>query len=149
MTNTTETRQDRGRRAESAVAQELETVEFDVTNLNDVVGNCPFADLLAHQDSTRLLVQVKGTVTIGGKFGAPPHRVRGLDAIGTALGCHAIYAFVHFTADEEIIRFATAADVAALADEDEAATAGVNRFHVNIHQFDTDVRGLRRLLGRR
>lgn len=69
-----------------------------MTNLNDLAGNCPFADLLARKDRTRLLIQVKATETKAGKFGTPPGRVRALEVICTELGCDAIYAFVHFLA---------------------------------------------------
>lgn len=136
MTSTTEQRRTTGRRAEAAVTRELEAVGFTVKNLNDLVGNCPFADLLARSAATRLLIQVKGTVTSEGKFGTPPIRVRALEAISTELGCHAIYAFAHLAADSPVIRFATAAEVAVLADEEEAAYEGINRYHVTIDQFE-------------
>jgi hypothetical protein len=135
MTSLTEQRKATGRRAEAAVTASLEACGFTVTNLNDLVGNCPFADLLARKAVTRLLIQVKGTVTPEGKFGTPPARVRALETISTELGCHAIYAFVHLTASDPVIRFATASEVAVLATEEEAAYNGINRYHVTIDQF--------------
>lgn len=66
MTTITEQRRSTGHRAEAAVTRELQAAGFTVTNLNDLVGNCPFADLLARKATTRLLIQVKGTVTIEG-----------------------------------------------------------------------------------
>jgi hypothetical protein len=120
MASLAERRVATGRRAEAAVTRHLETAGFTVRNLNDLVGNCPFADLLARRDEARLLIQVKGTVTAEGKFTTPPARVRALEVISAELGCRAIYAFAHLVTDSPVIRFATAADVAALADTEEA-----------------------------
>jgi hypothetical protein len=61
MTSTTEQCRTTGRRAEAAVTRELEAAGFTVKNLNDLVGNCPFADLLARNAATRLPIQVKAT----------------------------------------------------------------------------------------
>ena len=127
-----------GRRAEAAVTKNLEAAGFEVKNLNELAGNCPFADLIAHRDDHRLLIQVKGTVTTEGKFGAPPGRVRNLAAIADALGCGSVYAFAHLASPIPIIRYATAADVAKLADAAEAAYPGVNRYHVTIAQVHAD-----------
>jgi hypothetical protein len=139
MTSIQEQRSTTGRRAEDLVAQELAAAGFTVVNLNDLVGNCPFADLLARKGPTRLLVQVKGTETDEGKFGTPPRRVRALEAISTELGCEAIYAFVHLTVANPTIRYAAAAQVAVLADEEEEAYWGILRYHVVIDQFDVTV----------
>jgi len=143
MTSITEQRMTTGRRAEAAVTRELEAVGFTITNLNDLVGNCPFADLLAREGATRLLIQVKGTVTDEGKFGTPPGRVRALEAISTELGCHSIYAFAHLAADNTTIRYARAAEVAKLAEEWEAEYLLTHqkppRYHWNIDEFDVAV----------
>lgn len=124
MSYATDRRTATARRGEAAVTGELRAAGFTVMNLNDLVGNYPFADLLARGDMTRLLVQVKATKTKKGKFGTPPGRVRGLEVISTELGCHAIYAFVHFTGDDAVILYERAAEVAELAEGDEAATQG-------------------------
>jgi hypothetical protein len=136
MTSLTEQRRATGQRAEAAATRDLQAEGFTVTNLNDLVGNCPFADLIARKDGTRILVQVKGTETVDGKFGTPPARVRSLEAISTELGCHAIYAFVHLADGDPVVRFAAAGEVAELADEAEADYPGTNRYHVDISQFD-------------
>lgn len=52
MASVAETRKSTGQRAELAVVSALEELGFVVTNLNDLVGNCPFADLLARRDAT-------------------------------------------------------------------------------------------------
>jgi hypothetical protein len=136
MTSLTEQRRATGQRAEAAATRDLQAEGFTVTNLNDLVGNCPFADLIARKDGTRMLIQVKGTETVDGKFGTPPARVRSLEAISTQLDCKAIYAFVHLVEGDLVIRYATASAVAELADEAEAAYPGINRYHVGIGQFD-------------
>jgi len=148
MTYVTDRRTANARRGEAAVGAELEAAGFAVTNLNDLVGNCPFADLLARNDTTRLLIQVKTTETIEGLFGTPPGRVRALDVISTDLGCHAICAFVHLTGGGVVILYSRAAEVAVLAEEDEAAYPGKNRFHMNINQFDVTVDRISELLTR-
>lgn len=76
-------------RAEAAAAQALSTAGFAVTNLNHLAENCPFMDLLARAGQHRLLVQVKGTTTRHGKFGAPPHTARALARLAAELDCHA------------------------------------------------------------
>lgn len=146
MTSMT-TRIAQGGRAEALVAVELESVGFTVTNLNALVGNCPFADLLARRSATRLLVQVKSTTTDDGKFGAPAPRARGLHAIGAELDCQTIYAFVHLLAAQPPqIRYATAVDVADLAEADETTYVATNRYHVNMSQLTADVHGIIALL---
>jgi hypothetical protein len=97
-------------------------------------GNDPLADTgQGHRDHR-------------GKFGTPPARVRALETISTELGCHAIYAFAHLTRGEPAIRFATAAEVAVLADQEEAAYKGINRYHVTIDQFGVTVGRISELL---
>jgi hypothetical protein len=148
MTSLTDRRRVTGHRAEAIATRDLQAEGFTVTNLNDLVGNCPFADLLARKDGTRILVQVKGTETEEGNFGAPPTRVRGLEAISTELGCHAIYAFVHLAESNPVTRFAAASKVAELADKAEADYPGTNRFHVDISQFDITAHRITELLYR-
>ena len=72
--------------------------------------------------------------------------MRALETISTELGCHAIYAFAHLTRGEPAIRFATAAEVAVLADQEEAAYKGINRYHVTIDQFGVTVGRISELL---
>ncbi|MEU8315014.1 hypothetical protein [Micromonospora sp. NPDC049033] len=135
-----------GRTAEAAVADVFRSIGYEVINLNELVGNCPFADLIATKVGLRLLVQVKGTTTADGLFGTPPERVRALMAITEALDCLPIYAFCHLTGTDPVIRFADAATVATLAEADEAAYDGVNRYHVNIGQFPVDAKHVGQLL---
>lgn len=125
-------------RAEAAVAAALEAEGFTVVNLNQLAGNCPFMDLLARRGTDRLLVQVKGTTTAAGKFGTPPHTARALHTVAAELDCYAIYGFAHLVMNGLVIRFATAAEVAMLAEEDEAAYLRRNRYHVNIDQFTVE-----------
>jgi hypothetical protein len=139
-------RKDVGDGAEAKVEGELEMAGFTVTNLNDLVGNCPFADLLARRSGTRVLVQVRGTTTLAGKFGAPSQGAHALDRFAAELDCCALYAFVHFVGEGPVIRFATAAEVATLAEKDEAAYVGRNRFHVNIGQFSIGIDRIGELL---
>lgn len=139
MSYATDRRTATARSGEAAVTEELRAAGFSVKNLNDLVGNCPFADLLACRPATRVLVQVKATKTKKGLFGTRPGRVRALEVISTALDCRAIYAFVHFTGDDVVVRYERAAEVAVLAEADEAAYPGKNRFHVNIGLFDVTV----------
>lgn len=127
-----------GRLAEAEVAKNLAAAGYEVVNLNELAGNCPFADLIAHQADQRLLIQVKGTVTPEGKFGTRPDRVKNLAAIAGALGCESIYAFVHLAPALPVIRYATAAEVAELAEAAEAAYPGINRYHVTIDQVHVD-----------
>ncbi|MFD7161361.1 hypothetical protein ACFV9C_42715 [Kribbella sp. NPDC059898] len=124
-----------GKQAEAAAAAALRAEGFTVTDLNDVAGNWPIVDLLARIGSKRWLIQVRGTTIDWGPFRTEPAKAHQLITLAEELGCHALYAFVHFTSDNTVIRFAPATEVAALAEEDEANTAGKNRYHVNINQF--------------
>jgi Holliday junction resolvase-like predicted endonuclease len=135
-------------RSEHVAASVLQDLGFAVTNLNDLVGNCPFADLLARKDSTRLLVQVKATQTRERKFATPPRRTRALATISVELGCHPIYAFVNLYDQLRIkVRFDVAARVAELADAAEAANQGrFNLFHVTFDQFTVEPEQLDELL---
>ena len=135
MPSTSQQRTETGRRAEDAVAAELRELGFTVTNLNELVGNCPFADLVARRDEIRALVQVKGTVTAEGKFGVPAERARALQTIAVELACTAVYALAHLCQEQEVIRYAGAEQVATLAEADELGYAGTNRYHVRIADF--------------
>jgi hypothetical protein len=139
-------RADVGREAEAVVAEKLRSGGFTILDLNELVGNCPFADLLARQGDRRILVQVKGTRTAGGKFGTPPQRVRALASIAEALDCQALYAFCHFTVAGPIVRFSDPSTVARLADEDAAAYARTNRYHVVIDNFTVEIDQIHSLL---
>jgi hypothetical protein len=50
------------------------------------------------------------------------------------------------TGDDGVIRYERAAEIAVLAEEDEAAYPGKNRFHVNISQFEVTVDRITELL---
>lgn len=70
-----------GEQAEDAAEAVLTAAGWEVINLNRLARNFRFADLLAKRGSTRLLVQVKGTTTDEGKFGAQPEPARALHAL--------------------------------------------------------------------
>lgn len=135
-------------RAEATAASALQAEGFTVTNLNELAGNFPAADLVASRGTDRLMIQVRGTTIPAGKFRASPAKARILDRLAPLLGCHAIYSFVHFTTEGPIILFDTAARVTVLAEEDEAATKGTNRFHVNIDRFTIEASHISELLNR-
>ena len=65
-----------GDQAEEAAEAALAAAGWDVINLNRLAKNFRFADLLAKRGATRVLVQVKGTTTGEGKFGALPEPAR-------------------------------------------------------------------------
>lgn len=123
-------------RAEAAVADALTGEGFAVINLNELVDNTPFMDLLASRTGRRLLVQVKGTTTTTGKFGAPPAKARALVKFATALDCDALYAFVQLGADETLIRWATAEHVAAIAEQAVEEYHGILRYHILIDEIE-------------
>jgi len=129
-----ERRRETGKLAEEIAAAKLQAQGFTVTNLNTSLGNCPFADLLARSGDTRVLVQVKGTRTPEGKFGAKPERVRALADISRELGCFSVFAFIRLPPAVETVRFASAEVVLDLAEQAEAEYEGVNRYHVSIDQ---------------
>jgi hypothetical protein len=66
-------------------------------------------------------------------------------AITEALGCFPNYAFCNLTDAGPVIRFSDAPAVATLAEEDEAAYDGVNRYHIG--QFAVDASQIGQLLG--
>jgi hypothetical protein len=113
-------------RAESVAADALRASGFQVTNLNDLAGNFPADDLAALRGNDRLLVQVRGTTGLDGKFTAPPAKGRILSALADGLGCRGAFTLAHLTEDGPVIRFGTAAEVTRLAEEDEAAYDGIN-----------------------
>jgi len=135
------------RKAEAAARTALRSAGCRVVNVNRAIHrNYPVIDLVARRGAARMLVQVRGTWTIDGKFTATPAQSRNIAALAASRGCHAIWAFVHITGDGTTIRFATAAQVTRLAEEDEAATPGTNRYHVNITQFEIDASRIAELL---
>lgn len=125
-------------RGETATTATLEQLGYQITDLNELVGNCPFADLLATKAGDRVLVQVKTTTIPAGTFTTPPAKARALHRMAEAIGCRTSYAFVHLlpAGISPVVRFASAVRVAELADADELAYHGTNRYHVNINLFD-------------
>jgi len=130
-----------GQKAEEIVAQALVSKGYEITNLNSLVRNCPFMDLLATKPkrrgpARRLLVQVKGTTNAKMWFGAQPSRARALDQFASAFGCTAEYAFVYVdtVGARPVVQFAAAKDVAQMAEEAEESYPGTNRYHVAISQ---------------
>lgn len=122
------------RQAERIVEETLRSAGYDVINLNDLGDNCPYMDLLATRDGDRVLVQVKGTTTVGQKFGAPPGRARSLAAVATALGCRSVYAFVWMAREggSHDVRFATAAEVVVLTEDAIENATSKLRYHLNL-----------------
>ncbi|MFJ1662350.1 hypothetical protein [Streptomyces anthocyanicus] len=106
-----------------------------MVNLNELANNFRFADLLAKQGSTKLFVQVKGTTTSEGMFGALPGRAQGLDILADELDAIALYALVQLTPDGPVIRFGHAQQVASLAAQRIAAYHGKLRHHLCITDF--------------
>ncbi|MFJ4187862.1 hypothetical protein [Kitasatospora sp. NPDC089509] len=146
MTSRAEANRITRERAEELVSAVLKAEGYAVTNLNQLAGNFPLADLIARRE-TRLLVQVRGTTISEGKYRTPPQKARTFNRLGVELGCPAVYAFAHLAPEQPVVRFALATEVAELAEEDEANYSGVNAFHVNIGQFEIGVSRLQELLG--
>ncbi|MEJ8654825.1 hypothetical protein WKI65_44005 [Streptomyces sp. MS1.AVA.3] len=117
-----------------------------MVNLNKLVKNFRFADLLAKRGTTRFMIQVKGTETDEGKFGALPEPARALHALAGHLDAYAVYALVHLVPDGPVIRFGAAEEVAALADQRIADYAGTLRFHLSIDDFEHKAEDLQELL---
>jgi Holliday junction resolvase-like predicted endonuclease len=135
------------RMAEAAARTVLRSAGCRVVNVNRAIRrNYPVIDLVARRGTARMLIQVRGTWTVDAKFTATPAQSRALAALAASRGCYAIWAFVHITGDGKTIRFATAAQVERIAEEDEAATPGINRYHVNISQFEIDASRIGELL---
>jgi hypothetical protein len=132
--------------AEAAAAEDLRGAGFGVTNLNELAGSFPAADLAARRAGERLLVQVRGTTKTSGDFPAPPEGARTLYALADAVDCHGIYCFVQFVGDDRVIRFDTAARVAELAEATEAAYGHRTYLHVNIEDFDVTADRISELL---
>jgi len=137
-----------GHQAEDAAADALRSAGWKALNLNrEVAGNFPVIDLIAHRGTHRLLIQVRGTITDHGSYRTPPWEARRAESFfGDWLSRPALYAFVHFTADNITVRFETASQVAALAEAAEADYPGTNRYHVSIDQFDVDACRITELL---
>lgn len=135
------------RKAEAAARNALRSAGCRVVNVNRAISrDYPVIDLVARKGTARMLVQVRGTWTIDGKFTATPGQNRNLATLAASRGCHAIWAFVHITGDGTTVRFATAAQVTRLAEECEAAAPGTNRHHVYITQFEIDASRIAELL---
>ncbi|MER5615879.1 hypothetical protein [Streptomyces sp. NPDC002215] len=124
-----------GNEAQAAAQAALAAAGWEVIDLNKLAKNFRFVDLLAKQDSTRLFVQVKGTTTSEGKFGALPERAEGLDSLADHLDAIALYALVHLTPDGPVIRFGHAQQVASLAAKRIADYHGKLRYHLYITDF--------------
>jgi Holliday junction resolvase len=135
-----------GAAAEAAVEAALTAAGWEVINLNELAKNFRFADLLAKQGPTRLFVQVKGTTTREGKFGALPERAQGLDSLAEHLDAIALYALVHLMPQGPVIRFGHAQQAASLAAERIAAYHGKLRYHLFITDFIFEAVDLAELL---
>jgi Holliday junction resolvase-like predicted endonuclease len=135
-----------GDQAEEAAEAALAAAGWDVINLNRLAKNFRFADLLAKLGTTRVLVQVKGTTTGEGKFGALPEPARALHALASHLEAHAVYALVRLAPGGPDIRFGSAEDAAALADQRIADYPGKLRFHLFLDDFEHAAEDLQELL---
>ncbi|MFB7908416.1 hypothetical protein ACFC1T_18465 [Kitasatospora sp. NPDC056076] len=125
-----------GERAEEEAEAALAAAGWEVINLNRLAKNFRFADLLAKRGATRLLVQVKGTTTDEGKFGALPGPARALHELARHLDAQAVYALVRLAADGSVVRFGTAENAAAIADDRTANYRGTLRYHLFISDFE-------------
>lgn len=84
-----------GRVHEALVHQRLAGAGYHVTNLNaDVMDKFPIVDLVAHNQSHKLLVQVRGSTAESGGFRPKKAEIERLDRLAIALHHHAVYAFV-------------------------------------------------------
>jgi hypothetical protein len=136
-----------GHQAEDVAAGALGSAGWETLNLSrEVAGHFPVIDLVARKDARRLIIQIRGTRTGHGSYSTPPWQARRAESFGDWLGCPALYAFVHFTADGATVRFERAARVAHLAEAAEAGYPGTNRCHVCIDQFDVDAHPIAELL---
>jgi hypothetical protein len=136
-----------GQTAEDAVAAELRRHGWEVLNLNrDIAGHYPLIDLIARSGPERMLIQVRGTRNDHGSYGTPPDSARRTETLGGWLGRPVLYAFAQLAGEAPVIRYEKASRVAGLAEAAEADYAGINRYHVDISQFDIDVHRLPELL---
>jgi hypothetical protein len=136
-----------GRRVEAIVASALRGVGWHVLNLDEeIAGHFPVIDLIARKGTSRCVIQVRGTTNDHGSYTARPVDARRAESFGEWLGHPALYAFVLLTGGNATIRFATASQVAALAEAAEADYPGTLRYHVFIDQFDIDVDRIDELL---
>jgi Holliday junction resolvase-like predicted endonuclease len=136
------------RKAEAAARNALRGAGCRVVNANRAIGRgYPVIDLVARRGIARMLVQVRGTWNVDGRFTATPAQNRALAALAASRGCHAIWAFVHITSDGTTVRFATAAQVTRLAEEGEARAPGTSRYScVYITQLEIDSSRIAELL---
>jgi hypothetical protein len=80
---------------EAVVHWRLADAGYHVTNLNvDVMDNFPIADLVAHNQNHRLIVQVRGATGESGSFRTKKTEIERLDRLARTLNHHGVYAFV-------------------------------------------------------
>ena len=140
-----------GRQAEDAVAAELGAAGWEVLNLNTVAGNWPLHDLVARRGDATIVVQVRGKRNDSGEYTTYPDVAHRAALLGEWLGLPSLFAFWHLPlgAADAQIRFATAAQVAALAETTEASYPDiVVRYHVWLDLFDIGVHRIGELLDR-
>jgi hypothetical protein len=142
-------RQKTERMAEAAALAEFLGNGWKGVNANHVLrANFPLIDLLVWRGSTRLLVQVRGARKTRGKFSAPPAKCQQIADFAAQGGYIPVFAFVDLRPGRRAIRFESALEVKRLAQYDEAATPGVNMFHVNISDLDKGISRISELSGR-
>jgi hypothetical protein len=137
------------RQAETVAGHELGAAGYAVVNLNDVVDDCPYMDLVATAGPVRILVQVRGTTTTERKFRALPKGALSLEIFAGALGCHALYAFVWMneSGGDFDVRYELPATVRAIADAGIADYPGTLRYHLTHNNLPYSVADLPNLLG--
>lgn len=143
-------RQKTERLTEAAALAEFLGNGWKGANANHAVRpNFPLIDLIVWKaGGPRLLVQVRGSRKTRGKFSAPPAKCQKIADFAAQGGYIPIFAFVDLRPGRRTIRFESALEVKRLAQADEAATPGVNRFHININDLDRDISRISELFGR-
>jgi hypothetical protein len=131
--------------------EDLGTAELRIagtaSNVNrSIKTNYPVIDAVARIGTARILVQIRTTTIQEGKFTAEPEDARAVASLAAERGCHAIWEFVHITADATIIRFATANTVAALAEQAIARYPRTNRYHIWIDDLTIDIHRITEIL---
>src|SRR5262245_51078029 len=120
------------RLAEAAALAEFLGNGWSGANANHAIrANFPLIDLIVRRDGVRLLVQVRGSRKTRGKFSAPPAKCQKIADFAAQARYIPIFAFVDLGAGRRAIRFESALEVKSLAQADEAATPGINLFHIN------------------
>jgi hypothetical protein len=136
------------RLAEAAALAEFLGNGWKGVNANHAIrANFPLIDLIVWKKDTRLLVQVRGSRKTRGKFSAPPAKCQKIANFAAQGGYIPIFAFVDLRPGRRTIRFESALEVKRLAQADEAATPGVNLFHVNISDLDKGISRISELFG--